>query len=255
MSTYKIARYGWRRDHLDARDHIFTVAKRVPLPAASDLRTSGFLPPVYDQQDLGSCTANAIAASVDFERKRQTEAFITPSRLFIYYNERVIEGDPGQDAGAEIRDGIKTVAAQGACPESEWPYNQSQFATKPPAACYRDALKFKTLQYSRVTQSAYYTRHSLAILRRPVVFGITVYDAFESDQAASTGIVPMPAPDDTPIGGHAICLVGYDDSKQLFTFRNSWGAGWGAAGYGYLPYAYVLDWNQAADFWVILAES
>ncbi|HYL38458.1 MAG TPA: C1 family peptidase [Bryobacteraceae bacterium] len=255
MTPYKTKRYGWRRDHLDPRDHILTVAKRVPLPAACDLRPSGYLPPVYDQQDLGSCTANAVAASVDFERRKQSQPFMIPSRLFIYYNERILEGDPGQDAGAELRSGIKTVAAQGVCPESEWPYNESQFASQPPSACYLDALKFKALQYSRVTQTAYFTRHCLAILRRPVVFGITVYDAFESDQTASNGIVPMPAPDDTPIGGHAICLAGYDDAKQLFTFRNSWGDGWGDAGYGYLPYAYVLDPNQAGDFWVILAES
>ncbi|HUJ23796.1 MAG TPA: C1 family peptidase [Bryobacteraceae bacterium] len=255
MTTYKTKRYGWRRDHLDARDHVLTVAKRVPLPAACDLRKSGLLPPVYDQQDLGSCTANAVAAAVDFERRKQSEQFLTPSRLFIYYNERVIEGYPDQDAGAELRDGIKTVAAQGVCPESAWPYDESQFATMPPDACYTDAVKFKALQYSRVTQTSYFPRHCLAILGRPVVFGINAYDALESDQVAATGIVPMPGPDDTPIGGHAICLAGYDDSKQLFTFRNSWGDSWGDAGYGYLPYAYVLDPNLASDFWVILAES
>ena len=217
MTPYKIKRYGWRRDHLDQRDHIFTVARRISLPASCDLRSSGFLPPVYYQQDLGSCTANAVAASVDFERRKQSQPFMTPSRLFIYYNERVLEGDPGQDAGAELRSGIKTVAAQGVCPESEWPYDESQFAIQPPAACYADALKFKALQYSRVTQNTYYPRHCLAILGRPIVFGITVYDAFESDQAAANGIVPMPAPDDPPIGGHAVCLVGTTtpDSSSL----------------------------------------
>src|SRR5579863_29559 len=168
MPNYKVKRYGWRRDHLDPRDHMLTVTKRVPLPSSCDLRKSGFLPPVYDQLDLGSCTANAIAAAVDFERKKQTESFLTPSRLFIYYNERVIEGEPDQDAGAELRDGIKTVASQGACPEPEWPYDESQFATKPPDNCYTDALKFKALQYSRVTQSSYFPRHCLAILGRPV---------------------------------------------------------------------------------------
>jgi C1A family cysteine protease len=255
MATYKIKRYGWRRDHLDPRDQMLTVSKRVPLPAAADLRTSGFLPPVYDQQDLGSCTANAVAAAVDFERKKQAEQFMTPSRLFIYYNERVMEGEADRDAGAELRDGIKTVAAQGACPESEWPYDESQFATPPPAKCYADALKFTALEYSRVTQDTYFPRHCLAILGRPIVFGISAFDSLESDQAAATGMVPMPGPDDAPIGGHAICLVGYDDSKRLFTFRNSWGGGWGAAGYGYLPYAYVLDPNLAGDFWVVLSES
>lgn len=218
MTTYKTKRYGWRRDHLDARDHVLTVAKRVTLPPNCDLRTSGFLPQIYDQQDLGSCTANAVAAAVDFERKKQNEDFMTPSRLFIYYNERVIEGYADQDSGAELRDGIKTVAAQGVCAESEWPYDESQFATKPPDNCYADAVKFKALQYSRVTQSAYFPRHCLAILGRPIVFGINAYAGLESDPVAATGIVPMPSPDESPIGGHAICLVGYDDAKQLFTF-------------------------------------
>jgi C1A family cysteine protease len=255
MTTYKIKGYGWRRDHLDSRDHTLTVAKPVTLPASYDLRKSGLLPPVYDQGDLGSCTANATAAVVDFERKKQTEQFMTPSRLFIYYNERVIESEVDQDAGAELRDGMKTVAAQGVCAESEWPYDVSQFAAKPPENCYIDALKFKALYYAHVPQTSYYVRHCLAILGRPIAFGISAFDGLESDQAAHTGIVPMPGPDDAPIGGHAICLVGYDDSKQLFTFRNSWGAGWGDAGYGYLPYAYVLDPNLASDFWVVLTES
>jgi len=150
---------------------VLTVAKRVPLPAACDLRTSGCLPPVYDQQDLGSCTANAIAAAVDFERKKQGEPFLTPSRLFIYYNERVLEDDPSEDGGAELRDGIKTVVGQGVCPESEWPYDVSRLATKPPKSCYADALQCKALQYSRVTQNSYFPRHSLAILGRPVASG------------------------------------------------------------------------------------
>jgi C1A family cysteine protease len=255
MTTYKTKRYGWRRDHLDLRDHVLTVAKRVSLPASCDLRMSGFLPPVYDQGQLGSCTANAVGAVVDFERKKQAEQFLTPSRLFIYYNERAIENEVNQDSGAELRDGMKTVTAQGACAESEWPYDVSQFAVKPPASCYTDAQKFKALHYAHVPQTSYYIRHCLAILGRPIAFGISAFSGLESDQAATTGIVPMPAPDDSPIGGHAICLVGYDDSKQFFTFRNSWGESWGDKGYGFLPYAYVLDPNLASDFWVILTES
>jgi C1A family cysteine protease len=255
MTIHKTKHYGWRRDHLDPRDHMLTVAKRVSLPSSCDLRTSGFLPPVYDQGQLGSCTANATAAAVDFERKKQAEQFLTPSRLFIYYNERVIEDEVNQDAGAELRDGLKTVSAQGVCAESEWPYDVSQFAVKPPEKCYADAVKCKALYYAHVPQTAYYISHCMSILGRPIAFGISAFSGLESDQAAKTGIVPMPGPDESPIGGHAICLVGYDDSKQLFTFRNSWGESWGDKGYGYLPYAYVYDANLASDFWVVLTES
>lgn len=232
------------------------IAPAVALPPSADLRTSGFLPPIYDQQQLGSCTANAIAAAVDFERKKQGEDFMTPSRLFIYYNERVIEGDPDQDNGAEIRDGIKSVAAQGVCPESEWAYSDqgNQFTIKPNDQCYTDALKFKALSYQSVPQDEQSIKSVLAA-GRPVVFGFSVYDAFESDAVAASGIVPLPGPNDAPIGGHAVLAVGYDDPSQMFLVRNSWGASWGLAGYFKLPYAYLTNPNLASDLWMIQTES
>lgn len=255
MPTRQIARYGWRRDLPDHRDFKMAATKPVVLPTRVDLSTSACMPPVYDQGDIGSCTANAIAAAVDFERACQGKPFITPSRLFIYYNERAIEGDTANDSGAQIRDGIKVVAASGAPPESEWPYNPSEFAEAPTAEVVKDAMQFRALQYSRVTQDAYYLRHCLAILGKPVVFGFTVYDGFESDDAAKTGIIPMPLGDDKPLGGHAVLIVGYDDATQMFKVRNSWGADWGQAGYFELPYAYVLNADLSDDFWTILLES
>lgn len=258
MLTRTIQGFGWNRDIPDHRDkYLQTATARVALPPLMDLRTTGFLPPVYDQGDLGSCTANAIAAAVDFERKKQGEPFITPSRLFIYYNERDIEGDPSQDAGAQIRDGIKSVASQGVCPETEWPYSDqsTKFALKPPPACYTDALKFKALTYSRVTQVDYFLKHCIAILGRPVVFGFSVFSSFESDAVAASGIVPMPGSDDAPVGGHAVLAVGYNDATKMFIVRNSWGSGWGQSGYFNLPYAYLLDPSMASDFWVIETES
>ncbi len=91
-------------------------------------------PPVYNQGQLGSCTANAIAGAIQFDRMKQKLApDFTPSRLFIYYNERVIEHSVASDSGAQIRDGIKSVARQGDCPETEWPYVIAKFKTKPSA--------------------------------------------------------------------------------------------------------------------------
>lgn len=201
-----------------------------------------------------SCTANAIAGAIDFTRKKQGEPFLTPSRLFIYFGERVIEGTTDQDSGAEIRDGIKVVASQGVPPESEWPYVESQYATLPPANDYRDALAHKALQYSRVTQAEYFVKHCIAILGRPVVFGFTVFDALESDEVARTGILPVPDPNDSPIGGHAVVACGYDDRQRTFLIRNSWGSSWGQSGYFMMPYAYLLNGSLADDFWTILLE-
>ena len=128
----KIQRYGWIRDLPDHRDFMYSVpvATLQALPSSVDLRPH--CPPVYDQGQLGSCTANAIAGALQFDEiKEHKNGHSTPSRLFIYYNERVIEGTVTSDSGAQLRDGVKTVAKQGICPEKVWPYNISKFAVKP----------------------------------------------------------------------------------------------------------------------------
>jgi C1A family cysteine protease len=218
------------------------------LPSKIDLHTT--CPPVYDQGQLGSCTANALAAAVDFERKRQKLQFLTPSRLFVYYNERAIEGTTGSDSGAMLRDGIKAVASQGVCPETMWPYNVDKFTDKPAAPCYTAALSHKAVQYLRVPQDVTSLKGCLAS-GFPFVFGFTVYDSFEGDDVAKTGKVPMPSINEQVLGGHAVMAVGYSDASQRFLVRNSWGPSWGINGYFTLPYAYATDQNLADDFWTI----
>lgn len=234
--------YGWKRDLPDVRDLVYfpTVAK---LPAEVDLRKG--CPPVYDQGQLGSCTANAIAGHLDFNRKKQGEAFITPSRLFIYYNERVADGDPETDGGSSIRESAKEVSKQGACPESEWPYIIDLFDDPPPVNCYTDAVKFEALKYLSVSQDVVAMESCLAE-GYPFVAGISVYDSFESDSVAKTGKVPIPKKSESLLGGHAILIVGYTADEWIF--RNSWGS-WGAKGYGYLPKKYLLNSGLSSDFW------
>jgi C1A family cysteine protease len=246
----KCGGYGWVPDLPDHRDHGYAapMAMLGPLPATGDLR--GGCPPVYDQGQLGSCTANAIAAAIEFERLRQNLADFTPSRLFIYYNERVMEHTVSSDSGAQIRDGIKSVAAQGDCPEREWRYDISKFKTKPPAKCYADALKYKVLSYQRITPTLAQLKGCLAS-GWPFVFGFTVYEGFESAAVARTGHAALPKSGERSVGGHAVVDVGYSDARQWFLVRNSWGAGWGMKGYFTLPYAYLTDENLAADFWTI----
>jgi C1A family cysteine protease len=145
---------------------------------------------------------------------------------------------------------MKTIAQQGVCDEALWWYNPAKFTVKANKACYANALKHKALAYLRVNQSLADITACIAA-GFPVVFGISVYDSFESDVVAKTGVVPMPGANESNLGGHAICMVGYDNNKRLFKFRNSWGSSWGDKGYGYLPYAYVLNGNLADDFWTI----
>jgi hypothetical protein len=172
-----------------------------------------------------------------------------PSRLFIYYNEREMEGSVNDDSGAIIRDGMKSVANQGVCAETMWPYDVSKFKDKPPMACYDVATKHQAISYNAVTQTLDELRGCLAE-GFPVVFGFSVYESFESEAVAKTGIMPMPM-NERLLGGHAVKAVGYDDSKQWFIVKNSWGSGWGDGGYFYMPYAYIIDPNMASDFWTI----
>ncbi|HTB79532.1 MAG TPA: C1 family peptidase [Opitutaceae bacterium] len=246
----KIKTYGWIPDLPDHRDHLYAAPMQVvaKLPSKVDLRPQ--CPPVYDQGQLGSCTANSIGGGFEFTLIKEKKPDFMPSRLFIYYNERVIEGTVKSDSGAQIRDGIKSIANQGVCAESEWPYIITKFTTKPPAKAYKDALKNQALSYSRVTQSLNQFKGCLAS-GYPFVFGITVYESFESQEVAKTGNVPMPASHEKSLGGHAILAVGYDDSTQRFIIRNSWGPGWGQKGYFTLPYAYLLDTGLSSDFWTI----
>ncbi len=247
---FSVRGYGWQRDLPDQRDHCYAAPALglAPLPAKVDLRPH--CPPVYDQGELGSCTANAIAAAIQFDRRKQQLSDFVPSRLFIYYNERVMEHSVAADSGAQIRDGIKSVARQGDCPEVEWPYVISKFKTKPVAACYADALKYKVVSYQRLTQSLGPLKSCLAA-GWPVVFGFTVYESFESVAVARTGHAGLPGAGESVVGGHAVVGVGYDDVKQWFLVRNSWGAGWGLKGYFTLPYAYVTEASLASDFWTI----
>jgi len=241
--------YGWIPDFPDIRDRVYHLPRRAgALPPSADLRPG--CPAVYDQGDLGSCTANAIGAALQFDQIKQKLELSTPSRLFIYYNERALEGTVDTDSGAQIRDGIKTVASDGACAEFMWPYVQEVFASRPTDACYQNAKLHPAVQYARVTQNAPQLKACLAS-GYPFVFGFTVYESFEGDEIAKSGIVPMPSESDTEIGGHAVMAVGYDDRSQTFLARNSWGADWGMAGYFTIPYAYLTDSNLADDFWVI----
>jgi C1A family cysteine protease len=250
----KIKRFGWVPDLPDHRDKMFAApfVHVAQLPPSVDLRPN--CPPVYDQGQLGSCTANAIGAALEFDQMKQGLADVfAPSRLFIYYNERVMEGTVGQDAGAMIRDGVKSVNKVGAPHEQLWPYsdaNPGPFTKKPSTAAFADARKHPAVVYQRLPQVDFQLKGCLAS-GYPFVFGITVYESFESSAVAKTGKVPMPKPKEKQLGGHAILAVGYDDSQRRFIIRNSWGDGWGVKGYFTIPYEYVLDSNLADDFWTI----
>jgi C1A family cysteine protease len=252
-----IPKYHWQREPVDTRDHLYNTASApATLPASVDLRP--YCSPIEDQGQLGSCTANAIAGVIEYLDRRANKN-LDVSRLFIYYQERLLEGSISTDAGAYLRDGIKACYTYGAPLESLWPYNISRFAVQPPPTVYADALKRKVTGYAKCTD---FTAVKTAISQNhPVVIGFDVYASFESGTwwyPTGSGLMPYPnVKREQLLGGHAIALVGYNDNLSgpagtgYFIARNSWGTSWGKSGYFYMPYSVIKNTNMSSDFWTI----
>ena len=241
--------FGTHPDIPDHRDHKFQLPARFKesLPKAVDLRP--LCPPVYDQGRLNSCSANAIAAAIWFDEiKEQAPEPLSPSRLFIYYNERAQEDIQAKNVPVSLRDGYKSVVKNGVCHERDWPYLAKRFAVKPKPRCYRVARSQRVIRYLRLRRELLHFEACLAE-GYPFTMGISVYESFKKRGVARSGLVPMPDRREKHLGGHALLVVGYDRRRRLFVVRNSWGARWGLGGYCLMPYPYLLNPDLAWDFW------
>jgi C1A family cysteine protease len=202
--------------------------------------------PVEDQLELGSCSSNALAGAYELMTRHLSPAdYVDVSRLFIYYNIRLIEDSILSDAGGYLRDGIKALKQYGVCTETLWPYDIEKFDDKPTDACYEDAKKRIITGYAKVVD----TDAMVAALNddKPVVFGTDIYKAFDRI-GSKDPVIPMPKEDEYSLGGHAMCLVGYDLPKKLFLARNSFGVDWGDQGYVWIPFEYMDEYGY--DAWV-----
>ena len=261
--------YGWVPDRPDQRDYLYSAIRPVVrLPKKVDLRE--FCSTVENQEALGSCTANALAGNLEYLDKKgvldsakysssEVEKHILPrsnsialeytdvSRLFIYYNERVLEDTVDYNSGATLRDGIKTLKKTGACWETTWSYLIERFSRKPSKQSYLEAKKHRIESYHRIGTLS----EMLICLAEgyPFVFGFTVYESFQSQRVAKTGVANMPGKKEKVLGGHAVLAVGYNQKQKRFLVRNSWGTKWGKDGYFTMPYEYLE--TLAADFWTI----
>ncbi len=255
-------KYNWKPDLPDFRDFSFkqNILVKSPLPQKVDLRAKCSL--IEDQGHIGSCTGNALAGLLEFleikdlKDKDHTDPFVfnpdtfeNLSRLFIYYNERVLENRVNEDTGASLRDGIKSLALWGICRETLWPYDPQILFKKPSLSAFNEAKNHKISSYYRI-ENLTEARECLAS-GFPFVFGFSVYESFESQTVAKTGMMPVPKKKERLLGGHAVMAVGYDDLKKLLIIRNSWSAKWGLKGYFYMPYEIAENTNLAADFWTI----
>jgi C1A family cysteine protease len=272
---------GWWPDYPDFRDYtvehelirpLLAQTKVGPRKAKAALPSSADLlawcPPVEDQGDLGSCTANAGVALIEYFERRAHGKHIDASRLFLYKVTRNLLHWMG-DTGAFIRTTMKALRLFGVPPEEYWPYEIAEFDIEPSAFCYAFGEDYETIKYYRLDPPGAEAEELLERIKKhlhsglPSMFGFSVYDSI--DQAAETGKIPVPAPGDSWAGGHAVVAVGYDDAikttnaasgspsfQGALLIRNSWGKEWGPlGGYLWLPYEYVLG-GLATDWWALI---
>lgn len=259
---------GWRRQQHDPRDfHLRAPARLVSaLPATVDL--SPRFGPQLNQGNLGACGPNTADEIIEYDLKAETRPVVSASRLFIYYNTRVIMGVQyvNQDSGVDNRSMMKALATYGYCDETLCPYadDDTTFTRKPSAAAYAAALPNKISSYAAVGQNLSQMQGVLASAFG-FIFGFSVYQQMMSDEAAATGIIANPS--GSSIGGHDVSFLGFTtvDAPGVkpgnkwpagtFKFRNHWlnsdGSPWGDGGYGYIPFAYAISAQQAGDFWTI----
>lgn len=200
---------------------------------------------------MNSCSANALAAALRYDELKERRPDVpSPSRLFIYYNERVLAGAVDQNSPVSLRDGYRSIARLGACPETMWPYEVRRFRRQPTPACYRSARRHVAIEYFRIRRAVSQLRACLAD-RHPFVMALAIHKSVMGRKVHRTGVLPVPTRRDPLLGGHAVLAVGYDHAKRLLIFRNSWGTGWGDRGYGYLPYEFVASSALTWDFWTV----
>lgn len=217
-------------------------------------------PKIYNQGNIGSCTANAFCSCFKYLCENKN---FEPSRLYVYYKERVLENPYGPitDVGAIVTDAYNWVAQNGVCSELYWPYDESKVNEAPPALC-DDAAKGHTvgsLFQIKMDADLHNTLAWCLVQKKPIMLAFGVYKSFSN--VGKDGVVPIPNPnryndpDDTMdpfYGGHEVVIIGFDNDKKLYTVANSWGEDWGDSGFFYLPYAFIDIPDLIYDFSVIL---
>ena len=216
------------------------------LPPKVDLRP--MMTAVENQEEIGSCTANATAGAYEYLVRTTQNVDYDVSRLFIYYNARKSQGLEDEDSGALIEWLMEQMSKKGACCEATWPYKTKKFTKKPPKEAYEEAKNYTITKYEHV-KTDLNTWKSVLAEGYPIIFGVQIYESFQNPRK---GKITMPRRGEECLGGHAMCCVGYSDPDKVFIVRNSWGEQWGNAGYCYIPYEYMMDEDyNGGDSWVI----
>lgn len=238
----------------DSRDYVVKTVLQSPL---NKVDLSQYQTPIKNQGSVGSCTAFSTIALMEYNHNRYSENKVEDlySEKFTYYVTRVkVAKWNTDDSGAYMRDAFNSARIFGACPENLFPYD-SNFREEPPSEAYTEAEKNQILTFARVSESnrEKCLKDVKELLHEGycIVGGFVCFSNMWNEQVIKSGIIPEPQND--PIGGHAVCFVGYDDSTQLLKFKNSWGVEWGDKGYGYLPYSYLLR-GLLSDLWTAFTQ-
>ena len=220
--------------------------KASKLPPVVDLRP--YMTQIENQETLGSCSANAAAGAYEYLINRnQGINTYDVSRLFLYYNTRVLMGTEDEDSGGFLSSVLEALHKKGICNEELWPYKIKKFAQKPPKECYQEANGNKIEKYEYVDTDLD-TWKSVLAQGYPIIFGMQIFDSFQTPRR---GLISLPRRNDNNLGGHAMLCVGYSDPDNVFIVRNSWGTQWGDGGYCYIPYDYMMSDLNNGDSWVI----
>jgi C1A family cysteine protease len=237
----------------DERDYKFknTLVRAIhsgSLPSSVDLRPDWG--DIYDQGDVGSCVAQSVAYQIRHLLRKTVDKKLDMSRLFIYYNGRVISNFPvTEDTGMTMRNGFRSVTAYGAPDEILWPHVLEDWAKRPSDDAYREAANNRNITYFAVDQNLLEMKKCLKD-GFAISFGMMLFDSFMSTEVARTGKVPIPDFDkEQRIGGHAMTIIGYNDADETFTVVNSWGKAWGDGGSCHIPYSLVLNRRHTGDLW------
>lgn len=273
--------FGWMRDLPSIQDYtlendivkplltkVNETTVKATAPANVDLRS--WFSPVENQLNLGSCTANAGVGLLEYYERRAFGKHIDASRLFLYKTTRSLLNWTG-DTGAYLRTTLQAMVLFGVPPEKYWPYDVNKFDDEPSAFLYSFGQNYKALKYYRLDPAGVKPANVLSTIKSnlaaglPSFFGFTVYNSYTQANTANKGAIPFPTNADKIVGGHAVVAAGYNDSlvikntnpgasstKGALLIRNSWGSGWGDAGYGWLPYEYVLR-GLATDWWALIS--
>lgn len=233
-----------------SKDYSATKYDEADLPKRVDLRP--YMTDVEDQSQTNSCVANAIAGAYEYLRVRITGKYKDVSRLFIYYNARLMDGIE-EDEGSSIATSIQVLQEMGTCKEKTWPYKIGKVNKKPHDDAYTEAARFLIESAEEIPVDLNTMKQCLAE-GHPFIFSLALCKSF--DRAGRSGRVPTPDPSEAgreEHSRHAMLCVGYSDTRQVFIVRNSWGADWGDEGYCYIPYAYMTNPAYCRSCWTIRA--